>query len=344
MTRGRLLTAVALAAIAAAVAVVVAFVQVHAVLYEPWRAWSGTERIVDIPPSSDAGEAIRLLAEAGAIRYPWLAERWVIARGWDRELRAGEYRLERAMSVAELVAMLRAGSVVLHSVTIPEGLTLDATAERVAAAGFGTAEGARAAFRDPAPVRDLDPAATDLEGYLFPDTYRFARGTDPGTVARALVRRFREVVGSEFAGRAAAAGLTVREAVTLASLVEAETGLPEERPRVSRVFLNRLRKGMRLQCDPTVLYALRREGRVVERLLRGHLAHPSPWNTYRERGLPPGPICSPGGSSLEAALRPATGEELYFVAAPGGGHRFSRDLGAHNRAVAEWRRYVRSSR
>jgi UPF0755 protein len=265
-------------------------------------------------------------------------------RGWDRDLRAGEYRFDRAYSTAQVIGRLRSGDVVLHPVTIPEGLTLEETAAIVSESGFGARETLVAAFRDPSAVRDLDPSASDLEGYLFPETYRFARGTSPEVVARALVGQFRRAAGLDLASRAASAGLTVREAVTLASLIEEETSLPAERSRVSRVFANRLRRGMPLQCDPTVLYALRRDGRQVDRLLRAHLVYASPWNTYRNPGLPPGPICSPGRASLDAALAPAPGDDLYFVAAPGGGHRFSRDLASHQRAVREWRRYERSSR
>lgn len=316
----------------------------HVALHEPWKGWVGADLVVEIPVDAGAREALDGLARAGVLRHPVLLERWLVLRGLDRELRAGEYRFDRALSPVELADRMRAGDVLLHAVTIPEGLTLEESAARVSAAGFGTVEAALGAFRDPSVIRDLDPTAPDLEGYLFPDTYRFAKGTAPEAVVRTIVSRFREIAGPGFADGAAAVGLSARQAVILASLVEEETARADERARVARVYLNRLRKRMLLQCDPTVLYALRRDGRPTERLLRGHLAHPSPWNTYRVRGLPPGPICSPGRASLEAVLRPAPGDDLYFVAAPGGGHRFSRDLASHERAVREWRRYLRSSR
>lgn len=264
--------------------------------------------------------------------------------GLDRAIRAGEYRFDRPASAIEVIDRICRGDVLLHPVTIPEGLDLVEVARRIEDAGLGDSAELVAAFRDPGPVRDLDPGASDLEGYLFPDTYRFPKGTPARKIARVLVRRFRRVTGPEFVARAATTGLTARDVITLASLVEEETGRPEERPRIARVFFNRLRLRMPLQCDPTVLYALRREGRPVAKLTRAHLATASPWNTYRRSGLPPGPICSPGRASLDAVLAPATGPELYFVAAPGGGHSFSKDLAAHNRAVSLWRRYERSSR
>lgn len=159
-----------------------------------------------------------------------------------------------------------------------------------------------------------------------------------------MVERFWREVGEDFPRRAAKAGLSLREAVTLASMIERETSLPEERGRISRVFHNRLERRMRLQCDPTVIYALRREGREVGRLTYRDLEFDSPWNTYVSYGLPPGPIANPGKASLDAAVAPDDGPDLYFVAAPEGGHRFTATLDAHLEAVAVWRAYLRSSR
>jgi UPF0755 protein len=229
-------------------------------------------------------------------------------------------------------------------VTFPEGLTLVEVAARLEQAGFGTAVEFEAVFEQPDLVRDLDDRAEDLEGYLFPDTYHFPKGESPDRVARAMVQRFREVTGEGYAAEAEAVGLDLRGAVVLASLIERETSLPEERARVARVFHNRLARGMRLECDPTVIYALARSGRHVERLSRDDLAFESPWNTYVVRGLPAGPIANPGLASLRAAVHPAEGDEIYFVAAPDGGHRFSSTLEEHLKAVREWRRYERSSR
>jgi len=163
-------------------------------------------------------------------------------------------------------------------------------------------------------------------------------------IARTLVQHFMDVTGPEFIEEAASIGLGLRGAVTLASMIEKETSVGEERPRISQVFHNRLQRGMRLECDPTVIYAIERAGHSVKRLTYADLRFDSPWNTYVVRGLPAGPIANPGRESLLAALRPSAGRDLYFVAAPQGGHRFSPNHAAHLRAVADWRRYVRSSR
>jgi UPF0755 protein len=335
-----LAAAVAVAAVALGVAGSLAWRGVYA----PFRGWDGSSVDVVLEPGLDAGTMVARLAQAGVVRDPRLAKAWLLVRGDAARLHAGEYRFERPASVPEVMDRLVRGDVLLHPVTIPEGWTLDRVAARFATHGFGTEAAMSEAFADPTPIRDWDRQAVDLEGYLFPDTYHFPRRTPPNAIAAALVERFRSVVGEGYEARARAAGLDLRSAVTLASLIEAETSVGAERARVSRVFHNRLARGMRLECDPTVQYALARAGRPVERLTYRDLAFESPWNTYRVSGLPPGPICSPGRASLDAAVDPAAGDDLFFVAAPGGGHSFSPDLATHLRAVAVWRRYSRSSR
>jgi UPF0755 protein len=284
------------------------------------------------------------LHEAGVVRHPRLLRARLTLSGGAKRLHAGEDRFETAVSPLDVLQRLRRGEVWLHPVTLPEGLTLVEVAARLEGAGFGAAQEFRAAFEQIELVRDLDSEARDLEGYLFPDTYRFPRGESPERIAAAMVQRFREVVGEGYAAQAKEAGLDLRGAVVLASLIERETALADERPRISRVFHNRLERGMRLECDPTVIYALARVGRSVERLNRSDLAFESPWNTYVIRGLPVGPIANPGRASLMAAVQPADGNELYFVADAHGGHRFSSTLEEHQKAVREWRRYERSSR
>lgn len=186
-------------------------------------------------------------------------------------------------------------------------------------------------------ITDLVPQSTTLDGFLFPDTYRFASGTDASTVARTLVHRFKQVWAEESRSATPFLG-SVFDTVTLASLVEAETSLPEERARVAGVFTNRLARGMLLQCDPTVVFALQRRGEWTGRLLRVHWETDDPYNTYRYPGLPPGPINNPGRAAIAAAIAPEIHTYLYFVAQPGGGHSFSRTLKEHNRAVAKMRR------
>jgi UPF0755 protein len=313
-------------------------------LHRPYAGWDGDAAEIVLEPGLDAGRALGRLSEAGVIRHPRLSRLWLAWRGAAERLHAGEYRFDTPASPVEVLRRLERGDVVLHSVTLPEGLTFVEIAQRLENAGFGPAEALIEVFRDPSPVRDLDPEAIDLEGYLFPDTYHFPRGVRPERIAETLVQRFREVMGTEFVSEAERKGMTVREAVILASMIERETSVPDERERISQVFHNRLARGMRLECDPTVIYALRRAGRPVETLSYADLRFESPWNTYVVPGLPQGPIGNPGRESLLASLRPSAGNELYFVAAPGGGHRFSTDLAGHLRAVAAWRRHVRSSR
>ena len=338
---GRALTAcVALGALLAAVGAILAWRE----LGRPYSGWSGAHVDVTLDPGLSASEMLERLGEAGVVRRPALLRRWLELFGGAESLHAGEYRFDEPISPLGVLERLEGGAVLLHPVTVPEGLVNAEIATRFVDAGFGPGDGLLAAFADPAPVRDLDPGADSLEGYLFPETYRFARGTAPSSIAGALVERFREAVGPTYARRAEGVGLTLRQAVTLASLIERETSVPGERGRISRVFHNRLARGMRLQCDPTVLYALHRAGRRVRALTYRDLEFDSPWNTYRVVGLPPGPIANPGLASLEAAVAPAPGEELYFVAAPGGGHRFSATLDQHLQAVAAWRSYSRSSR
>jgi len=313
-------------------------------LKRPYAGWDGPLVDVALDPGLSAAQMLDRLGEAGVLRHPAHLRRWLVLRGGSDTLHAGEYRFDRPISPLEVLGRLERGEVLLHTVTVPEGLVASQIALRFAEAGFGPAEDLLEAFGDPTPIADLDPRATTLEGYLFPETYRFARGTGARAIASKMVARFRSEVGPDYARQAERVGLGLREAVTLASLIERETSLADERGRISRVFHNRLERGMRLQCDPTVLYALQQAGREVTRLTYRDLEIDSPWNTYRVYGLPPGPIANPGMASLTAAVEPPPGDELYFVASPGGGHRFSSTLEAHLQAVAAWRSYSRSSR
>lgn len=313
-------------------------------LHRPHAGWDGDDIVVNLEPGLGAGAMFSRLSDAGVLDSPELLRAWLRWRGGGDNLRAGEYRFDRALSPIEVLQRLERGDVVLHPITLPEGLTVRQVADRLADAGFGTREELLRVFADPSWITDLDPNATDLEGYLFPETYRFRRGATAEEVGRAMVQRFRDETGSAYAARARERNLTLRQAVTLASMIEKETARGSERALISRVFHNRLERGMRMQCDPTVIYAIERTGRTVGRLTYKDLEFDSPWNTYRVHGLPRGPIASPGLASLEAAVAPTDSEALYFVASPEGGHRFSNSLSQHQRAVAEWRRYSRSSR
>jgi UPF0755 protein len=332
------------AALAAGTVLLVWSAWAYHVLHRPYAGWEGGEVEIVLAPGLDAGSMLARLAEAGVVRHPRLLRAWLAWRGRAGRLHAGEYRFDRPLSPLEVLGVLERGEVLLHPVTVPEGFNLAEVAARLAQSGFGTTEEFIEAFGNAGPIADLDPEAPDLEGYLFPDTYNFPRGERPARIAEAMVRRFREVIGGDYAAQAERLGLGLRSAVTLASLIEKETALAEERGRVSRVFHNRLRRGMKLECDPTVIYALQRMGRTVNRLSYEDLKLDSPWNTYVVQGLPPGPIANPGRESLRASVAPTEGDELYFVASPDGGHRFSNNLPDHLKAVAEWRRYVRSSK
>jgi len=251
-------------------------------------------------------------------------------------LKAGEYEFTFPASAKSVLAKIVRGRVYLRPVTIPEGLTGDEIAELLRARTAADAAGFRMAFRDASRIVAWDDRATDLEGYLFPDTYLLPRKATAGDFVEAMTAQFRKVFGEAWRRRAADLGMSVREAVILASLIEKETAIPEERPLVSAVFHNRLRIGMKLDCDPTIIYGLKLEDNYSGRLLSRDLKFASPYNTYIHAGLPPGPICNPGRASLEAALYPASNNYLYFVAQGDGSHRFSRTLSEHLRAVEQY--------
>ena len=302
----------------------------------PYRGWQGDEALVDLPTGTSAREIVTRLEAAGVIESAGLARLYLIYAARDPHLLAGEYSFTEPASTVEVLDRIARGDVATHPLTVIEGLTLEEIAAAIAAAGFGDEEKLRLAMADPTPMRDLDPTATDLEGYLFPDTYSFARGTSEAAIVAAMVSTFRRAVTSVL-GAAPPAG-EVRRVVTLASIVEKETGLDAERPLVAGVFANRLRIGMALGADPTIIYALKKAGTWDGDVRRADLQMESPYNTYRVAGLPPGPICSPGLASLKAAASPATTPHLYFVSRNDGSHVFASSLQEHNRNVEHWQK------
>ena len=291
------------------------------------------ERIVEIPKGTGTRQIAALLADKGIISSSW---QFLAARALrpGALLQAGEYAFSKPASVRDIFDRLARGDVRLLELRIPEGSNLFDVAEAVAALGIGTKESFRAAASDPSPIRDIDPEADTLEGYLFPSTYRLSRRSTVAQVCRLMTDQFRTVWKKlDVTGKP-------REVVTLASLVEKETGRPEERPRVAAVYKNRLTRGIKLDCDPTTIYAAMLQNRYRGKIYRSDLNSEHPYNTYRHSGLPPGPIANPGEASLRAALLPAETDDLYFVARPdgSGGHNFSQTLREHTRAVAEYRR------
>lgn len=311
-----------------------------AVLYarvrEPFRGYTGAEQFVELPSGLGTRAIGDRLVASGVMRdqLTFRAALWV--SGDARRLQAGEYRFDRAMTPLEVIDKIARGDVLVVNLAFPEGLTIVEMARVFESRGFGPRSAFIEAAKDPTPIRALDPVASDLEGYLFPDTYPLSRHADAAKLVRLMTARFEEAFTPALQTAAKARGLSVRQAVTLASLVEKETSRPDERPSVAAVYGNRLRIGMGLQCDPTVIYALSRAGRYTGNLRRADLLFDSPYNTYRYPGLPPGPIASPGLASLAAAVHPADVDFLYFVSRNDGSHEFARTLNEHNRNVQQY--------
>ncbi len=256
----------------------------------------------------------------------------------SKSLKAGEYKLNLPMSSKDILKMLTDGKVYLHSLTIPEGLTRKEIARHLDSLDFADEEEFLSASAKTEIISFLDKEATNLEGYLFPETYYFPKGISAEKIISTLISQFKDVFSEEWLKRAREIEMTPREVITLASLIEKETFLSEEKKLVSAVFHNRLRIRMKLDCDPTVIYALKEKGSFKGRLLKKDLKLDSPYNTYRNRGLPPGPICSPGRESLEAALYPAQEKYLYFVSKKDGSHHFSSNFRDHQNAVRKYRK------
>jgi UPF0755 protein len=291
---------------------------------------------ITVPTGATMRAAADSLHRAGLIRSPRMFRLYAKVRRADRGIKAGTYALKRDASWESLLSALRSGRGVVNVVTIPEGYTLVQTESLLVAKLTLPKDSVRVAVRDTALLRRLDaPPNTTLEGYLFPDTYFFSPGTTARVAVQTMVRRFEQQWKPEWGARLDTLRLSRHGLVTLASIVETEARRPAERATIAAVYWNRLRKGMLLQADPTVQYALPQR---QSRLLNRHLLVRSPYNTYRYVGLPPGPIAAPGSASLEAALHPANVPYLYFVAYPDGHHEFRLTLREHEIASREARR------
>jgi len=311
----------------------------------PFRGYVETEVFVDIPNGAGPIGIGQRLVSAGVVRDAWTFRAAVLVSGRARELKAGEYRFDSRMRALDVIDKLVRGDVYKRLITFREGLTLVEMAQVFEERGFGAAADFRQAATNVKLVADLDPTARDLEGYLFPETYALPRGTPAADVVAQMVAGFRNALSPDLRASADAAGLTVRQLVTLASLVEKETGAVEERPLVAAVYANRLKIRMGMQADPTVIYALQKAGKYNGNLTRDDLQFESPYNTYRHPGLPPGPIASPGRAALEAAAKPAAVDYLYFVSKNDGSHAFASTLAEHNRNVHTWQvEYFRQKR
>lgn len=311
----------------------------------PFRGYAGTERFVEVAPGTGPRSIGAALAAAGVVKDPLTFRVALWLTGRARELKAGEYRFAEPLSAVHVVAVLADGAIYTRPVTFREGLTIAEMADVYAESGLGARDDFLAASRDVSLIRDLDPDARDLEGYLFPDTYPVPRKTAATTLVAQMVRGFRAALPPPLVAKAQTDGFSVRQVVTLAALVEKETAQDAERPLVAAVYRNRHKIGMGMQADPTVIYALQQAGKWDGNLSRDDLQFDSPYNTYRYGGLPPGPIAAPGKRALEATVSPADVDYLYFVSRNDGTHVFARTLAEHNRNVFEWQvQYFRRRR
>lgn len=313
---------------------------------EPFKGYPENETFFDVERGASGARIAEGLEQKGIVSDRRLFLAALRLRGDKGTIKAGEYRFAEPLSTIQVLDRLVAGDVFTFPVTIPEGLTLVETAEHLAKLGLGDEGAFRGSFeQDGDAVADLDPEAKNLEGYLYPTTYRFTRNVQPGEVTRTLVAQFKQIFGEVRQQRARALGLTPRQVVTLASVIEKETGVPPERPVIGSVFLNRLERGMPLQSDPTIIYALKLEGRYDGNLRKVDLDMDSPYNTYRFPGLPPGPIASPGEAAIDAVLFPAESKYLYFVSKNDGSHHFSTTYAEHIDAVRKYQvEYFRKRR
>jgi len=304
-------------------------------LQQPYQGFQG-ETFVEFPRGTGTSGIADALVQAGVVRSRW---DFLLARvaSRTRVLQAGEYRFNRASSPLDVVGRIARGDVFYYELVIPEGRNLFDIAAAAEQLGLFPAPKFLEAARNPALIRDLDPQAPTLEGYLFPDTYKLSRHTTPDRLCRLMTGKFRD------AWRSLHTTAGVHRTVTLASLVEKEGKLADERPRIAAVFENRLRIGMKLDCDPTTIYAALLQEHYRGVIHRSDLDSDHPYNTYRHAGLPPGPIANPGLASLRAVLVPSEIDSLYFVArADGsGGHEFSANIAAHESAVQRYHRALR---
>ena len=307
----------------------------------PYKGYAGDSVVLNIAPRTPTVTILASLESAGVLR-DWrlgLVSLRLLHPG--KTLKAGEYRFAGERTPEQVVLSIVAGDVVTYRITVPEGFTAEEVFTLFTSQGFGFPADYQYLFRRPGELDGVPPAAPSLEGFLFPETYTVTRSMSAREIVATMTRAFARRLPANFEELARLRGLSLVAAVTLASLVEKETSIPGERPLVSAVYHNRLRRGMALQADPTTIYALKRLGEWRGTLARSQLGVDDPYNTYAHAGLPPGPICNPGLTALEAAVLPADVDYLFFVAAGDGSHHFSSTFDEHGRYVA---RYLESRR
>jgi UPF0755 protein len=304
----------------------------------PARPPAGEDVTVYFPFGTSTTDIFRRLDTEGIVRPAWLAEAYYRLARSAMALQAGEYRFSRPTPLSVVINRMAHGDVLKHTIVVPEGLTAEETFELFWSRGISRPEAFRHALVNPQLITSIARGAPDLEGFLFPDTYVVTRSTSARQIVETMLANFRRHFTPEMRTRAGGVGLSERQAVILASIVQKETSLDREEPLIAGVYWNRLRHRMRLQADPTVTYALKRDGKWTGTLYRSDYGYDSPFNTYLVDGLPPGPICNPGADALRAATAPAPTEFLYFVADGTGGHTFSRTFQEHLDAIAAGRR------
>jgi UPF0755 protein len=308
-------------------------------LHYSYKGYSDADLLHEVLPGQDAGSILQELEAKGVVNNAFLAKLYLVRVLGDPPLRAGEYRFGTPLTVPEILDKLVLGDIVTYPVTIVEGLTLEETAAHLAEQGFGDEPVFLEEMLTADRISELDPEASSLEGYLFPDTYSFAKGTSEDEIVSALVSTFLRLFERDVRPALLPEDeRTPRQIVILASIVEKEARLDEERPTIAGVYANRLRRGIALYADPTIVYALKQQGRWDGNIRRPDLKLDSPYNTYLYPGLPPGPIASPGLASLVAAAQPAEIPYLYFVSRNDGSHVFASTLAEHNRNVNKWQK------
>jgi UPF0755 protein len=331
MSAGRRVARIGLLLALLAIAIAVYFYREIEYPAGPPRA---EEVTVFFPFGTPTTEIFRRLDAEGIVRPAWLAEVYYRVARSATALEAGEYQFARPTPLSNVLARMGRGDVVRHVIVVPEGLTAEETFELFWSRSISRPEAFLHALVNPQLLTSIARGAPDIEGFLFPDTYVVTRSTSARQIVETMLANFRRHFTPEMRSSAQAAGLSERQAVILASIVQKETSLDRELPLVAGVYWNRLRHGMRLQADPTVTYALKRDGKWTGTLYRSDYGYASAFNTYLVEGLPPGPICNPGEDALRAAVAPARTEFLYFVADGTGGHTFSRTFQEHLDAIS----------
>lgn len=306
---------------------------VQSELNRPYYGSKQSEVFVEIPRGANASQAAGLLLKAGILKYRLPFKLYLRYSNLGRSIQAGEYRFSEAATPKQIVQRMIKGDVFFYSVTIPEGLTARETVALLAKHNLGNPDELERALGKTAWIADLDPGAASLEGYLFPETYRFQRKASSAEIIKTMVQQFRASTAKILRRYPLRHDWTVSKIVILASMIEKEIKEPQEAPLVASVLINRLNKGMPLACDATIIYAMKLAGTYEGRLGRADLVMDSPYNTYRHASLPPGPICNPGARALGAALNPAKTEYFYYVSRNDGTHQFSKDYRSHLNAV-----------